>query len=108
LRRGRLPTSSNPKPSAGRLRWTFEGGTNCLNEGASVAIVINKKALTVSGITANNKPFDGNITATLNLGTAALVGVVTPGCRHAQQARRDISDVNGFTLALLQCTHGSP
>jgi hypothetical protein len=62
----------------GTAHWTFEGGTNYLDESGSVAIVINKKALTVSGITANNKPFDGNTTATLNLGSAALVGVVSP------------------------------
>jgi hypothetical protein len=39
---------------------------------------ITPKALTVSGITANNKPFDHNAIATLNLGGAALVGVVAP------------------------------
>jgi YDG domain/Bacterial Ig-like domain (group 3) len=39
---------------------------------------ITKKNLTVSGITANNKPWDGNTSATLNVGGAALVGVV-PG-----------------------------
>ena len=39
---------------------------------------ITKKNLTVSGITANNKVFDGNTTASLNLGSAALVGVITP------------------------------
>ncbi len=34
--------------------------------------------LTVTGITANNKVYDGNLAATLNLGGAALVGVL-PG-----------------------------
>jgi hypothetical protein len=38
---------------------------------------ITKKNLTVSGITANNKPWDGNTSATLNVGGAAVVGVVT-------------------------------
>jgi hypothetical protein len=37
---------------------------------------ITAKALTVSGITADNKVYDGNTTATLNMGSAALVGVV--------------------------------
>jgi hypothetical protein len=37
---------------------------------------ITAKGLTVSGITANNKVYDGNATATLNTGSAALVGVI--------------------------------
>ena len=37
---------------------------------------ITAKTLTVSGITASNKTYDGNTTATLNTGSAALVGVV--------------------------------
>ena len=40
--------------------------------------VITQRALSVSGVTANNKPFDGNTNATLNLGAAALVGVIAP------------------------------
>ncbi|HSZ54922.1 MAG TPA: YDG domain-containing protein [Tepidisphaeraceae bacterium] len=38
---------------------------------------IAAKALTVTGVTANNKPYDATTTATLNLGSAALVGVVS-------------------------------
>jgi hypothetical protein len=34
--------------------------------------------LTVSGITANNKPYDGNTTATLDTSSAVLVGVISP------------------------------
>src|SRR5207237_6242747 len=37
---------------------------------------ITVKALTVTGITANNKVYDGNATATLNTASATLVGVV--------------------------------
>ena len=37
---------------------------------------ITAKALTVSGVTASNKVYDGNTTATLNVSSAALVGVV--------------------------------
>ncbi len=37
---------------------------------------ITAKALTVSNVTANGKTYDGNTTASLNLGTAAFVGVV--------------------------------
>ena len=38
--------------------------------------VITAKGLTVTGITADSKPFDGTTAATLNTGTAALAGVV--------------------------------
>src|SRR6185437_8060937 len=37
---------------------------------------ITAKALTVSGITANNKTYDATTAAQLNTGSAALVGVV--------------------------------
>jgi hypothetical protein len=40
-------------------------------------LTVNQKELTVSGITANNKAYDGNTTATLNTGSALLVGVVS-------------------------------
>ena len=40
--------------------------------------MISRKEVTVSGITANNKPFDGNTVATLNFGSATLVGVIPP------------------------------
>jgi hypothetical protein len=40
--------------------------------------VITPRTLSVSGVTANNKPFDGSTSATLNLDTAALVGVTAP------------------------------
>jgi len=42
-----------------------------------VSQTINNATLTVSGITANNKTYDGTNTASLNLGSAALVGVVS-------------------------------
>src|SRR5439155_14877657 len=38
---------------------------------------ITAKGLTVTGTSANNKPYDGTTTATLNLGSASLVGVVS-------------------------------
>ncbi len=39
-------------------------------------LTVNTKALTVSGITASNKVYDGTTVATLNLGPASLTGVV--------------------------------
>jgi hypothetical protein len=55
------------------------GGSNYSVTFASVTTgTINAKPLTVSGITANNKEYDGTNTAvTLNTGTAALVGIVS-------------------------------
>ena len=42
----------------------------------STSADITAKSLTVSGVTASNKVYDGNTTATLNTGSAALVGVI--------------------------------
>ncbi len=42
----------------------------------TLTLTVAKKALTVSGVTASNKTYDGSTTATLNTGSAALVGVV--------------------------------
>lgn len=39
-------------------------------------LTVNQKALTITGLTANNKTYDGTTAATLS-GTASLVGVVT-------------------------------
>jgi hypothetical protein len=44
----------------------------------TIAGTITKKALTVTGITAGNKPWDGNTSATLNTGGATLNGVISP------------------------------
>ncbi len=43
---------------------------------ATLALSIAQKTLTVSGVTANNKTYDGNTSATLNFGSASLVGVI--------------------------------
>ncbi|HSZ59624.1 MAG TPA: YDG domain-containing protein [Tepidisphaeraceae bacterium] len=55
------------------------GGTQAGNYSLvqpSAAANITPLALTVSGATAANKPYDGGIAATLNLGAAQLVGVI--------------------------------
>ncbi|MDB6022539.1 MAG: hypothetical protein JWQ04_2396, partial [Pedosphaera sp.] len=44
---------------------------------ATLVYTIAKANLTVTGITAKNKPFDGTTAATLNVASAALAGVVT-------------------------------
>ena len=59
---------------------TFTASIGATNQGgagtASLVFTIGKAALTVTGLTANNKPYDGNTNATLNLGSAVLHGVV--------------------------------
>jgi hypothetical protein len=43
----------------------------------SISQTVNPKALSVTGITANNKPYDGTTTATLSTSSAALQGVIS-------------------------------
>jgi len=53
------------------------GGNNYSYTYTPVATgVITAKALTVSGVTANNKVYDAGTVASLNLGSAAFVGVI--------------------------------
>lgn len=55
------------------------GGTDSGNYSLtqpSTTANITAATLTVSGVTANNKTYDGGTSATLNLGSAGLVGVV--------------------------------
>jgi hypothetical protein len=44
---------------------------------ASLALTVDKKALTIAGVTASNKIYDRDTTATLNTGSASLTGVVS-------------------------------
>jgi len=44
---------------------------------ASTSITVNPKSLSVSGIAANDKPYDGTTSATLNTSNATLSGVVS-------------------------------
>ncbi len=44
---------------------------------ATTSASITAKGLTVTGITANDKNYDGNQTATLNIGSAVLSGVIS-------------------------------
>jgi hypothetical protein len=45
---------------------------------SAASVTVNPKALTVTGITANDKVYDGNTTATLITSGATLVGTVSP------------------------------
>ncbi len=66
---------------------------------------VTAAGLTVSGVTANNKIYDGNATAALNLGTAALVGVlggdvVTIGTGSAAGVFNNKVVANGKTVTI--------
>ncbi len=49
-----------------------------LTQPTGLSATVSAKTLTVSGITANSRPYNGSTVATLNLGSAALVGIVSP------------------------------
>jgi hypothetical protein len=53
-----------------------DAGNYVLDSVATTTADITQKNLTVAGITAINKPWDGNTLASLNLGSAAPVGVI--------------------------------
>ena len=59
------------------------------NQVAFANFTVTAKALTVAGITANNKVYDGTTTATLNTAGASLVGVVIRRRRHPEHCGRD-------------------
>src|SRR6185503_14605071 len=59
------------------LSGTAAGNYQLASTSATTTADITAKGLTVSGVTANNKVYDGTTAATLNLGSAPLVGVVS-------------------------------
>src|SRR5205814_2192993 len=54
----------------------YSGATGFQSSTGTVSQTVNAKALTVTGITANNKVYDGTTTATINTANASLVGVL--------------------------------
>ena len=54
-----------------------DAGNYALTQPTGLTANITAATLTVSGITASNKTYDGNTTATLSVGSAALVGVIS-------------------------------
>ena len=54
---------------------TYESGTH--KGSATVNAVVEKKEVTVSGITAENKEYDGGTTATVNASGATITGIVS-------------------------------
>jgi hypothetical protein len=61
------------------VTFTPTDATNYNNAVTNVNVTVAPAILTVAGITANNKPYDGTTTATLNTGGAALVGNLDGG-----------------------------
>ncbi|MBP6888070.1 MAG: hypothetical protein KBC21_00020 [Candidatus Pacebacteria bacterium] len=62
---------------AGTVNDSNSGNNYLVTFNATTTGIITTKALTVTGLSASDKPYDGNTTASVT-GTAALVGVVAP------------------------------
>ena len=61
------------------IKAVYSGDSNFIaTNSGTTAYAINPKNLTVSGITASDKPYDGSPAATLNTTSEALVGVIVP------------------------------
>jgi hypothetical protein len=72
------PTAGSSKTlvPAGTVNDGNNGGNYTITFANSTTGVINKVPLTVTGVTANNKVYDGTTSATLNTSGAVLVGVL--------------------------------
>jgi hypothetical protein len=75
-------TTPSTAPNAGTapqsVTYTPTDTTNYNTASGTVSVTVNPKPLTVMGITANDKAYDGNTTAALNSSGATLVGTVSP------------------------------
>ncbi len=75
---GAIATFKAELPSGTTLTLGGSAAGNYMLTGLSSAVTNTAKALTVSGLTASNKTYDGTTTATLG-GTAALQAAEVPG-----------------------------
>src|SRR5262249_484244 len=73
-------TTPSTAPGAGTapqgVTYTPTDTANYNTASSTVSVLVNPKTLTVTGITGNDKPWDGTTAATLNTASAALVGKV--------------------------------
>ena len=73
-------TTPSAAPNAGTalqsVTYTPTDTTDYNTASSTASVTVNPKALTVTGITANDKVYDGNTTATLNTSGVTLVGIV--------------------------------
>ena len=75
----------------------------------TVSLTFNKKALTVSGITASNKTYDGNTSATVSKDNAVLTGLVDGDSVSVTAATGTFADKtagNGKTVNLSETMGG--
>ena len=80
---------------------SFAGDTDHTGSSGSAGFTISQATLTVTGITANNKPYDGSKTATLTTVGAALVGVALASTSNAPAATNsESSALSGDALAI--------
>ncbi len=74
-------TAPSTAPRAGTapqsVTYTPTDTANYKTASSSVSVTVNPKALTVTGITASDKVYDGTTNATLNTNSAALNGVIS-------------------------------
>jgi hypothetical protein len=66
---------NKPVSASGYVISGPDSGNYTVTQPSGLSANITRANLNVSGITANNKPYDGNTSATLNTGTASLAGV---------------------------------
>ena len=71
------------------MTYTPTDTANYNTASSSVSVTVNAKALTVTGITANDKVYDGTTTATLNTNSAALNGAMQRRQRSLEHRWRD-------------------
>ncbi len=68
---------TNPVPATyANTGFAVHTTSNAWDASPATGVTIQQKTLTVSGVTAANKTYDGATTAALNVGSASLVGVV--------------------------------
>ena len=110
---GSNSTSGNLVAGSYTLGISVAGGT--LRSGYTLAtsetgsITVNQKALTVSGITAANKTYDGDNTATIDYSSAVFTGLVS-GDTVTVTATGTFTDANvgtGKTVTLSETTGGA-
>jgi hypothetical protein len=70
----RLAATAPPGSYSGNIVCSTTGAAN--QDVATAASTVDTKELTVSGVIAENKTFDGNNTATLDLSSASLNGII--------------------------------
>ena len=106
-------TSGNLEAGSYNLGISVSGGT--LRPGYTLAtseigaLRVNQKSLSVSGITAANKTYDGNNTATIDYSSAVFTGLVS-GDTVTVTATGTFSDANigsGKTVTLSETTGGA-